>query len=313
MKPLKTKHFICLQDLSADEIRMVLGLTKKLKRFHRTGRRYQPLRGKVLAMIFSKSSTRTRISFEAGIYQLGGYGIFLNANDLQLGRGESVQDTARVMSRFVDGIMIRTFSQKEVEILAREATVPVINGLTDFLHPCQILSDLFTISEFKPIDRNLHVLYIGDGNNVANSWLTAAVILGFRMTFITPERYGLSQEIFDYTGLSRQNLPDNIRVHTEIPPEAVSSADIIYTDVWVSMGQEKEKEERLKVFRPYQLNAGLLGRAKPGARVMHCLPAHRGDEITDEVMNSPASIVFDQAENRLNLQKTLMALLMNRR
>jgi ornithine carbamoyltransferase len=310
MNQLRTRHFLCIKDVSADEIRMILGLTRKLKAFQKAGRKHHPLKGKVLAMIFSKSSTRTRISFEAGIYQLGGSGIFLNANDLQLGRGESVQDTARVMSRFVDGIMIRTFSQEEVETLARFATVPVINGLTDFLHPCQILSDLFTISEFRPVDRGLHVLYIGDGNNVANSWLTAAAVLGFRMTFITPGKYGLSDAIFDYAGLSKDRLPENIRTATEIRPEVVKSADIIYTDVWVSMGQEKEKEERIRAFRPYQVGEELLAMAKPGVRVMHCLPAHRGDEITDGVMNSPASIVFDQAENRLHLQKALMQLLM---
>jgi len=310
MKRLKTKHFLCIKDLSGDEIRMVLALTKKLKSHQKAGRKFQPLRGKVLAMIFSKSSTRTRISFETGIYQLGGYGIFLNANDLQLGRGESPQDTAQVMSRFVDAIMIRTYSQKEVETLAKNSSVPVINGLTDFLHPCQILSDLFTISEFTRVDKNLHVLYVGDGNNVANSWLTAAVLLGFKMTFITPEKYGLSDEIFAYAGLDRKNLPGNVRLFNEIRPEAVKDADILYSDVWVSMGQEKEKEERIRAFKQYQINADLLKLAKPTVKVMHCLPAHRGEEITDEVMDSPASIVFDQAENRLHLQKTLLYLLM---
>ncbi len=312
MIKLRTKHLLSIKDLSADEIYGIFALTKKLKSLQKRGKIYHPLKGKILAMIFSKQSTRTRMSFETGIFQLGGQGVFLNAQDMQLGRGESIPDTAKVLSRFVDGIMIRTYSHKDVEVLAANATVPVINGLTDFVHPCQILTDLFTISERRKVDKSLHVVYIGDGNNIAHSWVSAAMRLGFRMSFIVPEKYNLNDSIFKFWEIDRQNLPANIGIYHSVQDDVVSTADVLYTDVWVSMGQEAERDAKIAVLKPYQINSELIQKAKKDVLVMHCLPAHRGEEISAEAMDGNHSIVFDEAENRLHLQKALMSALMGR-
>jgi ornithine carbamoyltransferase len=315
MKTLKTDHLTSLKDLSAREIADLMSLTRKIKSFQKSNIRFTPLRDRILAMIFSKSSTRTRLSFEAGIRQLGGTGIYLNASDLQIGRGETIADTARVLSRFVDAIMIRTYSHEDVTGLAKFASIPVINGLTDFLHPCQTLADLFTISETMTVDwkkPGFRVCYMGDANNVANSWLEAAVILGFGMDFVVPKEYDFGKEIFIHLGLDRKSLPSNIRITNDPSSDIVRDADFLYTDVWVSMGQEKERDARLSVLRPFQINETLIGRCKPSVKVMHCLPAHRGEEISAGVMDGPASVVFDQAENRLHAQKALMTMLMGK-
>lgn len=297
-------------DLQAGELRGILDLTKDLKSWQKKSRPYHPLKGRTLAMIFRKSSTRTRISFETGIYQLGGYGIFLNSQDLQLGRGETIADTARVLSRFCDGIMIRTFGQDEVVELAGNSSIPVINGLTDFVHPCQILADLFTIMERRPLDSGLKVCYVGDGNNIANTWVSAARLLGFKLDVMAPAAYRLDDAIFQHCGLDPKALPANIRTFDNPDPAVLKDADVVYTDVWVSMGEENEREKKLAALRPFQVNGQLLSMARKDIMVMHCLPAHRGEEIAADVMDSPNSIVFDQAENRLHVQKAVMALLM---
>ncbi len=311
MLKFKSKDLLSIKDLSSEEIHALFDFTKRIKADQKKGKKYQPLKGKSLAMIFSKQSTRTRLSFETGIFQLGGNGIFLNAQEMQLGRGETIPDTAKVLSRFVDGIMIRTFSHQDVEVLAQHATVPVINGLTDFVHPCQILTDLFTAQEKgKKIDSNFHVIYVGDGNNIAHSWFSAAVRLGFRMTFIVPEKYNLSDSIFKFWGADRKRLPANIAILHTVVDEVVSSADVLYTDVWVSMGQDAEREAKIAVLKPYQINGELIRKAKKDVLVMHCLPAHRGEEISAEAMDGPHSVVFDEAENRLHVQKALMSVMM---
>jgi ornithine carbamoyltransferase len=256
-------------------------------------------------MIFDKSSTRTRISFEVGIYQLGGMALFLNNRDTQVGRGEDISDTARVMSRYLDAVVIRTYSQSFVEDFARYATIPVINGLTDEQHPCQILSDLFTIKEKKGRYEGLKVAYVGDGNNVANSWIDAAAGLPIRLSLACPEKYEPEEAILER---GTKKAEGGITLYRN-PADAVKDADVIYTDVWTSMGQEAEKEERKKIFRGYQVNGELLSRARKDAIVMHCLPAHRGEEITDDVIDGPHSVVIDQAENRLHVQKAVMEIL----
>lgn len=273
-------------------------IKEKLKK----GVPHKSLEGKVLAMIFEKPSTRTRVSFEVAMYQLGGSAIYLEAHTTQLGRGESIADTARVLSRYVNGVMIRAYSHKSVEEFAANSRVPVINGLTDRFHPCQILGDLLTIQEHLGDPRRVKVAYVGDGNNVANSWIEAARLLEFPLDLACPEGYEPEQELI-------RDLPPNIRILRD-PAEAVREAGIIYTDVWVSMGQEAEEEVRRKVFLPYQVNESLLDKAGPQALVMHCLPAHRGLEITDGVMDHPRSIVFDQAENRLHVQKAVLETLL---
>ena len=265
----------------------------------------KPLRGKTLGMIFTKSSTRTRVSFEVGMVQLGGYPLFLSAGDIQLGRGETIADTARVLSRYLDGIMIRTFAQDDVDELARYASIPVINGLTDLLHPCQVLSDLFTIHEIRGDFDGLKVAFVGDGNNVANSWINAAIRLPIRLDIACPQGYDPDRKIVE-----RGAAEAGKRFHVIRDPfEAVKDADVIYTDVWTSMGQEGEEEERKKSFMSYQINENLLRENESGV-IMHCLPAHRGDEITDEVIDSPRSVVFQQAENRLHTQKAVLLKLM---
>ena len=296
------KHLLRLHQLTAQELESILTLARVIKDKTRRGVPHRSLEGKVLAMIFEKASTRTRVSFEVGMYQLGGTAIYLEAHTTQLGRGESVADTARVMSRYVDGVMIRAYSHSAVEEFAAHSSVPVINGLTDRFHPCQILGDLLTIQEKLGDPRQVRVAYVGDGNNVANSWIEAAMVLGFPLQLACPEGYDPDRELM-------AGLTPNVVVLRD-PVQAVKGAQVIYTDVWVSMGQEQEEEERKRVFSPYQVNEGLLGVAGPGVLVMHCLPAHRGLEIADGVMDGPNSIVFDQAENRLHVQKAVLEILM---
>jgi ornithine carbamoyltransferase len=257
-------------------------------------------------MIFEKSSTRTRVSFEVAMFQLGGHAIYLSSESTQLSRGETISDTGRVLSRYLDGIMIRTSSQERVEELADSATIPVINGLTDLFHPCQILSDLFTVWELRGNYRELSFAYVGDGNNVANSWINAAIRLGFNLTLGCPKGYEPSKELLD---TAAREATSKIRV-SHSPFDAVKGADVVSTDVWTSMGQEEEEEERREIFQKYQVNLELLKSAKEDVLVMHCLPAHRGEEITDEVIDGPLSIVFDQVENRLHVQKAILEILM---
>ncbi len=264
----------------------------------------KPLAGKTLAMIFAKSSTRTRVSFEAGMYQLGGHALFLSSRDIQLGRGEPIKDTARVMSRYVDGVMIRTFAHRDVEEWAAHATVPVINGLTDLLHPCQLLADMFTVQETIGDLENRVVAWIGDGNNMANSWLNAAATLGFELRLACPEGYEPDSDI-----LRAAEAKTKVTVTRDLQ-EAVSGAHVVNTDVWASMGQEKESEVRAKAFEEYSVDRKLMASADADAIFLHCLPAHRGEEVEEEVIEGPQSRVFDQAENRLHVQKALMAKLL---
>ncbi len=278
-----------------------------LKDMHRKGFHPPTLSGKVLGMIFDKASTRTRLSFEVGMYQLGGMAMFLSGRDTQIGRGETVADTARVMSRYLDGIMIRTFSQDMVEEFAHYASIPVINGLTDLLHPCQILTDIFTIIEKRGAYEGMKVAYVGDGNNIANSWINAAVKLPFYLTLACPEGYDPDPEIF---GRAQTGAKASVQLFRD-PADAVRGADVIYTDVWASMGQENEQEKRVRHFKGYQVNKQLVEHAGKDAVVMHCLPAHRGEEVSADVIDGPRSIVFDQAENRLHVQKAILEILMS--
>jgi len=300
------KDLLSVYDLDRDDVRVILEHAVTLKELQRERKTHIPLKGKALGMIFDKSSTRTRISFEVGMYQLGGIALFLNGRDTQLGRGESVSDTARIISRYLDGIMIRTYSQELVEEFAQYATIPVINGLTDLEHPCQILSDLFTIMEKKGRYTGMKVAYIGDGNNIANSWINAAARLPFHLTLACPQGYEPNQELIQ-RGMKESE--SGIDVYRD-PIDAVRDADVVYTDVWTSMGQETEQEERKKIFMNYQINTMLLSYARKDAIVMHCLPAHRGEEITAEVIDGPQSVVIDQAENRLHVQKAIMEILL---
>jgi ornithine carbamoyltransferase len=295
------KDFLQIPDLTADEIAGLFDLAGDLKAGRVTDR---PLAGQTLAMIFTKSSTRTRVSFEVGAFQLGAHALFLSSRDLQLGRGEPIKDTARVLSRYVDGIMIRTFAHADVEELARHATVPVINGLTDLLHPCQILADIMTVREAFGSVSDRVVAWVGDGNNVANSWLQAASVLGFEIRLAVPEGYEPDHEIFE-----RAQRTAKVSI-SEDPEEAVRGAHVVNTDVWSSMGQEAESDARELAFKGYCVDADLMKLAAPDAIFLHCLPAHRGEEVTDEVIDGPQSRVFDQAENRLHVQKALMVKLM---
>ena len=299
------KDFLSLYDLERADFEAVFGKADKVKKMLKAGVSHTPLAGKTLGMIFDKSSTRTRISFEVGIYQLGGMALFLNNRDTQVGRGEDISDTARVMSRYLEAVVIRTYSQSFVEDFARYATIPVINGLTDEQHPCQILSDLFTIKEKKGRYEGLKVAYVGDGNNVANSWIDAAARLPIRLGLACPEKYEPAPNILER---GTKKAEGGITLYRN-PADAVKDADVIYTDVWTSMGQEAEKEERKKIFSGYQVNGELLSRARKDAIVMHCLPAHRGEEITDDVIGGSHSVVIDQAENRLHVQKAVMEIL----
>ena len=300
------KDLLSEYDLEREDYECIFEKAHRLKRLLREGRKHATLKGKTLGMIFDKSSTRTRISFEVGMYQMGGIALFLSNRDTQLGRGEIIADSARIMSRYLDGIMIRTFSQAAVEEFARYATIPVINGLTDLLHPCQLLSDLFTIIEKRGGYEGLKIAYVGDGNNMANSWINAAAKLPFHLDLACPEGYDPDPAILK-RGMAE--APAGVSLHRD-PIAAVRDADIVYTDVWVSMGQEGERQERMKRFRDYQLNQALLDRAKKDALVMHCLPAHRGEEITTEVIDGPRSVVIDEAENRLHVQKAVMEILL---
>ncbi|HRZ87396.1 MAG TPA: ornithine carbamoyltransferase [bacterium] len=299
------KDLISLADLSLADIEKILALAAKLKR------RNQPklLRDKALGLIFKKSSTRTRVSFEVAIRQLGGYSTFLRTEDVQIGRGESIADTAKVLSRYLNGIVIRTFDHNEIVEFAKNASIPVINGLTDLSHPCQVLCDLFTILERKKRLQGLKVAYIGDGsNNMAHSWIYAAIKAGIELTIATPKKYPPSAAVQKAV---RAFTSQKGRFTVTVDPQAAAlGADVLYTDVWVSMGQEKERDEKIRAFRPYQVNAQLVALAKRDCMVMHCLPAHRGEEITADVIDGKHSVVFDQAENRLHVQKAILALLM---
>lgn len=306
---MKGKDIISIHDLSTEEVNQILDTAQMLKMKQQIGEIYHPLRGKTLGMIFQKASTRTRISFEVAMWQLGGYALFLSAADLQLKRGETIADTARVLSRYVDGIMIRTFAHQDVLDLARYGTVPVINGLTDLLHPCQALADLFTIREKKGGLKGVSLVYIGDGNNVAHSLMFGGAKAGMHVTICSPAGYEPDPEITRQAREDAAWTGASIKVQGD-PAEAVREADILYTDVWASMGQEEEHEKRVQAFARYQINSALLARGKKDMLVMHCLPAHRGEEITDEVIDGPRSIVFDQAENRLHVQKAILALVM---
>jgi ornithine carbamoyltransferase len=300
---MRTKRdFLALPDFTVAELENVLQLAERMKRGEAPER---PLEGRVLAMIFEKASTRTRVSFEVGAGQLGGRALFLSSRDIQLGRGEPIRDTARVLSRYVDMMMIRTYAHALVEELAAHATVPVINGLTDMLHPCQVMADLLTVRENQGEDLgSRRIAWVGDGNNMANSWLNAAYRFGFELRLACPDGYRPEHAI-----IARARTRANIVV-TSDPYEAVSGADVVNTDVWASMGQESETEARARAFAGYCVDAALMGAAAPGAIFLHCLPAHRGEEVTEEVIEGPASRVFDQAENRLHVQKAIMAMLM---
>ena len=298
------KHLLKMLDLSQDEILDILNLADQLKYELKHGIPHPHLKGKSLGMIFQKASTRTRVSFETGMYQLGGYPLFLSSNDLQIGRGEPVQDTARVLSRYIDGIMIRTFDQKEVESLAEYGDVPIINGLTDFSHPCQVLADLMTIREFKGSFDGLKMCYIGDGNNMANSLIVGGLKVGMSVSAATPAGYRPANEVMEFaSGYDCFEITDD-------PKKAAEKADVILTDVWASMGQESEAEERRKAFAGYQINDEIMALANPEALVMHCLPAHREEEITSKVFEEHAKEIFEEAENRLHAQKAVMVKLM---
>ncbi|GIQ70003.1 ornithine carbamoyltransferase [Xylanibacillus composti] len=306
---LKGRDFLALVDYTPDEVRYLLDLGIELKRKQKAGELYQPLKGKTLGMIFEKNSTRTRVSFEVGMYQLGGHALFLSRNDLQLGRGETVWDTGQVMSRYLDGIMIRTFAHKNVVELARGATVPVINGLTDLSHPCQAMADYQTILEVKGSLEGVKLAYVGDGNNMVHSLMMGAAKLGLHIAVATPEGYEPDSEVLEMSQENAEQTGAKIEVLRD-PKEAVNGADFIYTDVWASMGMEAEQEQRLQVFKNYQVNEELVKYAKPDYRFLHCLPAHRGEEVSQEIMDGSHSIVFDQAENRLHAQKAIMAAIM---
>ena len=300
------KDLLSEYDLERSDYKCIFENAQRLKRLLQEGKEYSPLKGKTLGMIFDKSSTRTRISFEVGMYQLGGVALFLSSRDTQLGRGEIIADTARIMSRYLNGIMIRTSSQNSVVEFARYATIPVINGLTDLLHPCQILGDLFTIIEKRGGYEGLKIAYVGDGNNIANSWINAAAKLPFHLDLACPDGYDPDPAILK-RGMAE--APAGVVLNRD-PEEAVRDADVVYTDVWVSMGQETERGERLKKFQGYQVNQALIDLAKKDVLVMHCLPAHRGEEITAEVIDGPRSVIIDEAENRLHVQKAVMEILM---
>lgn len=299
------KHLLKLLDLSTEEITDILNLADQLKYEQKHGIPHNILKGQTLGMIFQKSSTRTRVSFETGMYQLGGQALFLSSRDLQIGRGEPVQDTARVLSRYLSGIMIRTFAQKEVEDLAEYGSIPIINGLTDYCHPCQVLADLQTVREHKNKLDGLKFCYIGDGNNMANSLTVGALKVGMSVSLCCPEGYFPDQTIIDFA----KQYPGKFQIISN-PVEAAADADVVYTDVWASMGQEGEAAKRREVFKGYQINDAVMASAKPDAMVMHCLPAHREEEITAKVFEQHADEIFDEAENRLHAQKAVMVRLM---
>lgn len=303
--PLR-RDLISIADLSAEEILDIFQSAKDLKQKLKNKEPHHLLPGKILALLFDKPSNRTRVSFSVGIWQLGGLALDLPAAQIQTGQRESPLDVIRTLSRYVDGIVVRTFAHETILKMAEVSTVPIINGLTDLLHPCQIMADLFTVWEKKNENlAGLKIAYLGDGNNIANSLLLGCAKLGLGLAVATPKGYEPKEEVLKLAGLLAEHTGSQ-PVLTEDPVAAVQGADFIYTDVWTSMGQEAEAQKRKKVFLPYQINQALLGLSKPGALVLHCLPAHRGDEITDEVLDGPASIVFDQAENRLHVQKAIL-------
>ena len=298
------EHLLKLLDLTTEDIVDILNLADQLKYEQKNGIKHKHLEGKTLGMIFQKASTRTRVSFEAGMYQLGGQALFLSPRDLQIGRGEPIQDTARVLSRYLDGIMIRTFEQKEVEDLAKYGSIPIINGLTDFAHPCQVLADLMTIKEYKGKLKGLKLAFIGDGNNMANSLIVGCLKMGMKVAIASPKGYEPDKEILEFA----KGNPDFL-LTTDIY-EAAKNADAIYTDVWSSMGMEAEIEERKKAFKDYQVNAKLMEVTNPKCMVLHCLPAHREEEITTEVFEAHADEIFEEAENRLHAQKAVLVKLL---
>ena len=298
------KHLLKLSDWSAQEITDLLDMADQLKYEKKNNIPHKHLEGKSLGMIFEKSSTRTRVSFEVGMYELGGNALFLSSNDLQIGRGEPVEDTARVLSRYLDGIMIRTFEQKEVEDLAKYGSIPIINGLTDYCHPCQVLADLMTIREHKGTFKNLKMCFIGDGNNMSNSLMVGAIKMGMEFAIACPETHKPDAELMKWAA------ENGTFTCTDSVKEAAKDADILVTDVWASMGQEGEANERKQIFAGYQINSELMAVAKSDAMVLHCLPAHRGEEITAEVFEAHADEIFDEAENRLHAQKAVLVTLM---
>lgn len=299
------KHLLKMLDLSKEEILDILNLADQLKYENKNGIEHHILKGKTLGMIFQKSSTRTRVSFETGMYQLGGQALFLSNRDLQIGRGEPVQDTARVLSRYLDGIMIRTFEQKEVEDLAKYSSIPVINGLTDFCHPCQVLADLMTIREFKGRFEGLKMCYIGDGNNMANSLIVGGLKVGMEVSIACPKDYQPAAEVLEFA----KGYGEKFSM-TDVPLEAAKDADVLFTDVWTSMGEEAETEKRKIAFKGYQINDDIMAVAKADAMVQHCLPAHREEEITEKVFEAHANEIFEEAENRLHAQKAVMVKVM---
>ena len=306
---MKGKSLASLKDLTKEEVEQILKTSELLKLQSLRGQEHPLLKGKTLAMIFEKPSTRTRVSFEVGMWQLGGYALYLSASDLQLGRGETIADTAQVLSRYVDGIMARVFSHQTILDLVKYSSVPVINGLSDFTHPCQGLADLFTIYEKKGRLSGLKLAYVGDGNNVAHSLLYGCSKVGMDITLACPKGYEPDPEVTSKAREEGRISGCKVKLAKD-PKEAIREADIVYTDVWASMGKEKEREERVRIFKPYQINSELVRGAKEDYLFMHCLPAHRGEEVTDEVADSKNSVIFDQAENRLHTQKAVMALIM---
>ncbi|HHT9108817.1 MAG TPA: ornithine carbamoyltransferase [Candidatus Wunengus sp. YC63] len=307
---MKCKDLISIADLSQSDIEEIFNVTRELKEWHNKGYDEKCLSGKILGMIFEKSSMRTRVSFEVSMVQLGGHAIYLTQNDINLGKREAVKDGARVLSRYVNGIAIRTFGQDTIQELARYATVPVINALSDYLHPCQALTDLYTIKEKFGTYANIKIAFIGDGNNVARSLAQICTKLGIHIHIASPKGYELTP---DFVSKTKQMADGNDLIHLyQDPKEAAEKANVLYTDTWVSMGQEAEEEARRQAFKDFQINSDLLKPAKDDVKVMHCLPAHRGEEITDEVIDGPHSIVYDQAENRLHVEKALLKLLLRK-
>ena len=303
------KHLLSLYDCTKEEIESILDLALKLKADNKAGRTHHLLKGKSLGMIFSKSSTRTRVSFEVGMYQLGGQALFLSSNDIQLGRGESIYDTANVLSRFLDGIMIRTYAQSDVEDLAKYGSISIINGLTDLLHPCQILADFQTIYEHKGKLEGLKLAYVGDGNNISNSLLYGCSKIGMNISVATPVGFECDS-IVTARALEDAKKSGSVVDISNDPDKAVSNADVVVTDTWVSMGQEDQQQERIKIFHDYQVSSERMAKAKDDAIFLHCLPAYRGYEVASEVIDGPQSVIFDEAENRLHAQKAVMAMCM---
>lgn len=306
---LKGRDFLGIVDFTPEELRYLLDLAIELKRRKNAGEAYQPLKGKTLGMIFEKSSTRTRVSFEVGMFQLGGHALFLSRNDIQMGRGETIRDTAQTMSRYLDGIIIRTFGHRNVVELARGATVPVINALSDQSHPCQALADYQTVLEYKGKLAGLKIAYIGDGNNMSHSLMMGASKLGLHFASASPEGYDPSNEVIQLSREVAEETGARVDVFRD-PREAIEGADIVYTDVWASMGFEEEQKEREKAFKKYQVNEQLVQHAKSDFLFMHCLPAHRGEEVSEDVIDGKHSVIFDEAENRLHAQKAVMAAIM---